>query len=323
MRTLFTIALMALQGYHVLHASAEGVWEELTPMPEGRSGMIAFINEDSAPAYFGGSSWNKDVKQIHTSGFSLGNGMWLPLDSLEKPLAYATVASRGTQLFAAGGMDGDNLHPSILVVEANSKSTRIEINPSQARIYAGGALIVNAFYQIGGSTELSPLRPTAAISKWESDSWTEVAELPEGPLINPATVTWKNSILIFGGGIPQSGGLKNTDAVYAFETSAGTWTKRGELPAPSRGSVVLSIPDVGVIVVGGSLDQGFSSQVVLFNPENNVLIPLANLPVGLLLPALVSNGKWVYVFGGEDAAKHRSPRVFRAGLSELIQSRGK
>lgn len=306
-----------------LYASSEPVWEELTPMPEGRAGMISFLTDQSEPAYYGGSSWDDTGKQIHSSGYSLRSGKWDPLKSLKEPIAYAAVAGAEGMLYAAGGTDGIGLRSTLFTLNSNLQQSKKEIIPSQARIYAGAAFLENAFYQVGGSIELSPLSPCAVISKFEHGSWNDVGKLAEGPLINPAVASWKGNILIFGGGIPKADGLKNTDSVYSFDPKEESWTKQANLPAPTRGAAAITVPDVGVLVIGGYVDpSGFSEQILLFDPQKNQFHSLARLPAALMLPAVVSNGKWVYIFGGEDAAKHRSPRVFRAGLSKLIRSRG-
>lgn len=41
--------------------------------------------------------------------------------------------------------------------------------------------------------------------------------------------------------------------------------------------------------------------------------------MGLMLPEVVATEKYVYVFGGENAPKHRSNRLFRAPLTKLMQ----
>ncbi len=289
-------------------------------MPEGRSGMIAFLTTDSEPAYYGGSSWNETGKRIHASGYALRNGQWQPLDSLPKPIAYAAVASENGLLYAAGGTDGIDLHPTILAMSDRQRPL-VEIIPSQARVYAGAAFVDGVFYQIGGSTNLSPLVPSDAVSKFEQGSWNDVGQIPEGPLINPAVCLWKGRILVIGGGRPSPEGLENSDAIFSFDPKEQAWTKRAKFPAPARGAVAVLISDHGVLIVSGYPDPPvFSPQIQLFDPEKNNFVSLASLPIGLMLPAVVTSGKWIYVFGGEDAPKHRSNRVYRTALSRLMES---
>ncbi|MGK0240937.1 MAG: hypothetical protein ACI92G_004428 [Candidatus Pelagisphaera sp.] len=39
-----------------------------------------------------------------------------------------------------------------------------------------------------------------------------------------------------------------------------------------------------------------------------------------MLPAVVKIDNWIYVFGGEDAPRHRSNQVYRASLIDLLES---
>lgn len=284
--------------------------------------MVAFTTPDSKPAYFGGTSWEDGIKRFHASGFVLDNGSWKSLEPLADPIAYAAVASKDGLIYAVGGTDGTELHPETLVFKPSPKIVSSDTYRSQYRVYAGAAWLGTALYLLGGSTELSPLNPTASVSKLEMDRWSDVSQLPEGALINPAVATWKTEILVFGGGLPTENGLENTSSVYAFEPAENAWTKHQSLPAPTRGTVALSLPDIGILVAGGYIEEGdFSSNLLLFDPDSDTLETLAQLPVSLMLPALVSDGKWLYLYGGEDAPGRRSNRAFRASITDLLKNR--
>ncbi len=320
MRFLFAIVLASFLGIPHAYSSLDRVWAELTPMPEGRSGMIAIITQKLEPAYYGGSSWDENGKRIHATGFVYRDNEWRPLISLKNPIAYAAVARNEGLLYIAGGTDGSDLKPSLLSISPHLQQTTIEINPSQAHIYAGAAFVEHAFYLLGGSTKISPLTASATISKFEQGSWENVGQLPEGSLINPAVVSFSGNILVFGGGILKAEGLKNTDSVYSFATANRAWTKVSRLPDPIRGAVALSIPDTGILLIGGYIEPStFSSQVVFFDHKKKEFHSLARLPMGLMLPGVVATEKYVYVFGGENAPKHRSNRLFRAPLTKLMQ----
>lgn len=321
MRPFLAIIVASLGGFQMLFSAPERVWNELPPLPEGRSGMVSFVTSQSEPAFYGGSSWSENGKQIHATGYVFRENEWQPLDSLKGPIAYAAVAPKKTQLWATGGTDGIGVLPKALKLSSNRLIREFPIIPSQARIYAGAAFVDNAFYQLGGSTELSPLAPSTTISKYEQGSWLDVGQLPEGSLINPAVATWKNRILIFGGGIPSAEGLKNTDSIFSFEPVERAWTKQTDLPAPTRGTVSLTLPEIGILLVGGYRDStDFTPQVLLFDPVENRALSLAPLPLGLMLPAVVATENRVFVFGGEDAPRHRSRMVYQAKLSTLLES---
>lgn len=320
MRPLLAIAILISLGFPLSQAALDSIWEELEPMPEGRSGMMAFSLNDSEPAFYGGSSWDDGEKRIHASGYVLRENQWRPLAPLQTPTAYAAVALGDDFLYAAGGTDGIQLNPNLFTQSPNLQRQFFKLPPLQTRLYAGAAYLNWAYYQIGGSTQLSPPAPTNSISKFEGNAWKDLGTLLEGPLLNPAVSAWKKSLLVFGGGLPGENGLINTDTVQAFDTKNGTWTRRAPLPVPTRGTVAIPIPKIGILIVGGYADpKVFSPQSLLYDPEKNTFTPLPDLPTGLMLPAALLAGQWVYVFGGEDAPQNRSARVFRTNLYRLSQ----
>ncbi len=321
-RTLFAVTFLSWLGIHTLFASHDSVWKELAPMPEGRAGMFAMISEGGEPIYLGGTSWVSGEKKFYASGYEMRNGKWYPVHSLGKAVAYAAVASGNEQLYAIGGTDGVGLRSTIIMMDSTRQIKDVEIAISGIRIYAGAALVDEVFYQIGGSANLSPLVPSGLVSKFEHGSWSDFGQLPEGPLINPSVATWGKNILVFGGGVPHPEGLKSTDSIYSFDLTDQSWTKLKNLPKPSRGAATLSLPTVGILVIGGYFKPaGSSPEVLLFEPGNKELVSLASLPMGLLLPAVVATEQWIYVFGGEDLPKHRSAHVYRASIAKLIHSR--
>ena len=286
--------------------------------------MIAFPLNGSEPAFYGGSSWDDGEKRIHASGYVLHDSKWLPLIPIPIPTAYAAVAVEDPLLYVAGGTNGIQLNRVRFIQHSNLRQQFLELAPSQARIYAGASYLNGTFYQIGGSTQLSPLVPSNSISKFENETWTELGTLPEGPLINSAVAAWKDRIFVFGGGIPGENGLENTRSVFAFSPQNHSWEAQAPLPVAVRGAVAISIPGVGILLIGGYTDTtSFSAQALLYDPEANTLTPLPVLPIGLMLPGAVLTEKWIYVFGGEDAPQHRSQRAFRTDRFRFLSQRNR
>ena len=319
MRPLLVIIFLPFLGLQLGLYSTETLWEELPAMPEGRGGMVAFTNSHNEPGYYGGTSWSDNVKRFHANGYVLSNDEWRELPSLSEPIAYASVAGDKNTLYASGGTTGTQLRPSILLLDTRTLKTSIVETSGNVCYYAGGALVNNVLYQLGGSRAQSPLAPHPFIDKFINDEWVKVTPLPEGALINPAVAALGNHIYIFGGGVLGEEGIRNTGSTYVFNSKDSSWVRLASLPSPRRGSVALNIPDIGIIIVGGYLDfSEFTSQVLLYDSEIDTFETLVDLPFGLLLPAVVYTGEWIYVVGGEDAPKHRSNRVFRISTKALV-----
>ncbi|MDA7641127.1 hypothetical protein N8787_05750, partial [Opitutaceae bacterium] len=104
-----------------------------------------------------------------------------------------------------------------------------------------------------------------------------------------------------------------------FNTLSQSWKTQAALPLAVRGAVAIPIPGVGILLIGGYANSTtFSAQALLYDPEADNLTTLTELPIGLMLPGAVLTEKWIYVFGGEDAPQHRSPRVFRTHRSRFL-----
>lgn len=91
------------------------------------------------------------------------------------------------------------------------------------------------------------------------------------PLTDPiayAAVAAKDGVIYAVGG---TDGTELRPGTVVFNSSPKiAWTKRQSLPAPTRGTVALALPDIGILVVGGYIEEGvFSPDLLLFGgPEH-------------------------------------------------------
>src|SRR5688572_20171115 len=95
-------------------------WQSLEKMPEGRSGVIAFVTEQNEIAYYGGTAWTESEKHTFANGYRLTNKGWLPLDALTSPVAYAPHGQSDDCVLAFGGLDGNSVLPEVLEVKTSS-----------------------------------------------------------------------------------------------------------------------------------------------------------------------------------------------------------
>lgn len=124
----------------------------------------------------------------------------------------------------------------ILDLKRNLKYKLIETNPLQTRIYAGAAIIKGAFYQVGGSTVIPPIKPSLSVTKFERGKWSNAGHLPNGPLINPAVANWKNRIVVFEGGRPSADGMKTPKPSSPTTPKKTRGKERPTCPTPSEAS---------------------------------------------------------------------------------------
>lgn len=162
--------------------------------------------------------------------------------------------------------------------------------------------------------------------------WTAIAELKEG---NASSLGYAGmvcgvhqEVLIMAGGanfpeaMPWDGGAKYySDQIHILENrhSLCDWNVYNEslLPEPIAYAGSANT-DLGVVYAGGISDQGLSSKTFLLTwnekDQQVVCTRLADLPIAVSSPAMVSKGSVVYLIGGEGESDS-SDRVFRMDLA--------
>ena len=299
--------------------SPSGGWQPLESMPEGRSGMLAFTTTGGGIAYYGGTAWRGSERQVFADGYYLSAEGWKSLDPLANPVAYAPHAQGDCGFLALGGFDEAGV--SRRTIEAVGNLVRVVFRTPHARMtaYAPGVYLEGALYAVGGSAGVVHPEPSAAVLRLLNGAVCRVSEFPGGPVVNAAASAWGREIYVFGGGKSNGFGvLINSREAWAYDVGKDEWLQMPDLPEAVRGAVAVTVPGYGILLVGGYGDEGgFSSAVWLFEPVGRTFHRWADLPRGLLLPAVVRSAGWLYVWGGEDAPRSRSDAVYRISLEGL------
>lgn len=148
---------------------------------------------------------------------------------------------------------------------------------------------------------------TRAQQVLENVSWKILAPIPDptGYAGSFAGLS-HGSLLVVGGanfpdgGAPWTGSVKKwTNKVFVLDSVSGEWRNAGQLPSPIGYGGSVSFNDQ-LIIIGGSNEQGHSSQVNCLEWRENELrtrrLPDLPFPVANM-PAVLLNG-FVYVAGG-------------------------
>lgn len=137
--------------------------------------------------------------------------------------------------------------------------------------------------------------------------WEELAPIPDSiGYAGSFAGTCKTGILMAGGanfpngGTPWNGGAKVWyDTIYFYDPAIDNWLVAGKLPQPAGYGVTVSLPE-GLLLIGGSNQDGHLASVLLVNYENKQLSFKAfpSLPVPLANSSGALVGNTVYVAGG-------------------------
>lgn len=167
-----------------------------------------------------------------------------------------------------------------------------------ARAYAGGALLGDDLYVIGGGSTSGP-RSLTEVYDTLGDIWRAGAALPVG-LEQFGIATEDNRIYVAGGYRATNGDEGTTEtesnSVWVFDLSLGAWVAGPAMPAPRVG---LSLASVGgkIYAIGGKGPN--AERIFVLDPDQNRWsIAKSTLPAPRSDCAVVVSGGEIYVIGG-------------------------
>lgn len=287
-------------------------------MPEAEAGgAAAWLGGELILA--GGTKWAGGKKRFlrSTQIYEPGADRWRTGPNLTFEMAYGPFVSSAGGLEVFGGIGSEGVHRESWVLSAGSKAWKRSGTVPADVLLGGAAAAGGSVYLLGGCPDAADLTRCSDIVWKRSDSgeWQEVSRLPQGPLALHAVAASRSQIYVFGGCSMAEGQVRNHAEAWTFDIGTSKWTRLPPLPEAARGVVGVMPDSTQVLLVGGYAAAGFTSQVLTFDTKTRTYRALRDLPVGLMGVAAVSDGKRIYVAGGEDKPRNRSPRLLRAELS--------
>ncbi|HEY4344445.1 MAG TPA: kelch repeat-containing protein [Parvibaculum sp.] len=196
----------------------------------------------------------------------------------------------------------------IVGTSARADGWREGVPMTTARAYAGGALVGDDLYVIGGSSTSGP-RSLTEIYDTVGDIWRASAALPVG-LEQFGIVAADNKIYVAGGyetaGPDADTTETESNALWIYDLSLGSWVSGPAMPLPRVG---LNLASVGgkIYAIGGSGPN--AGQIFVFDPQaNRWTTSRTSLPEPRSDSAIAVVGDAIYIIGG--LANHvATPRV--------------
>lgn len=296
-------------------------WEPLAPMPEPNGGFAcAVLNGKLIVA--GGTNWKDDTKHWLDVIWSYdpATNKWSSIGRLPNPCAYAASGVIDNRLVIAGGSDGKTALKDILAVKPDGQCGKEGELPG-GRVFSASAVLNNDLWLAGGATdpaELKTLTPTVYRVSF-GDVPVKVSIEPAagstGFGIGTAAMAWKR-VFVFGGAqFDPEDQVKNLDEIRVLNAK----DPQAVLPFAIRGLSALALSEHHIYLAGGYPGdaQGFSDQAWIFLATSGRLVPAKSLPIKAMVH-LISGDGWAYCLGGEDQKKHRSDKMWRIRLEELL-----
>lgn len=292
-------------------------WTQVAPMPPGEAGgAAAWLGGELVLA--GGTTWVANEKHFlrTTQIYTPGADRWRTGPDLPSAMAYGPFVSSTDGLEVFGGTDGAGaVRESFLLKPPFTHWTRSGSVPADV-LLGSATLVGDSVYLMGGCPDAADLtRCSDAV--WRRDAkggWKQISRLPQGRLALQAAAPSGSNIIIFGGCSMTEGRVLNHNQVWSFDTANETWEQAPALPASVRGLTAVALNRTQIVLLGGYTDAGFSDAVLLYDVRTREYKTLRRLPLPVMGAAAVLAGKQLYIAGGEDKARSRSSKVFRAEL---------
>ncbi len=126
----------------------------------------------------------------------------------------------------------------------------------------------------------------------DTDTWTELAPVPEGGGEGPTAACLEGKIHVMGG--------DGTDRHFVYDVATDTWTAAAPLPRPVWGAAAAAL-DGKIVLAGGDSDfffGGTSNEVNIYDAASDTWTTGASMPAAASTPGFAQAGELLYVVGG-------------------------
>jgi hypothetical protein len=326
MKSVWSSALMTFTATGMI-AAAE--WEPIAPLPVPNGGFATGAVQGQI-VIAGGTTWKDDVKVWLDDVwvYDAAANQWKSLGKLPNPLAYGVSAEIDDGLLIAGGFDGKQSRTEVLKIGAEKK-----ISTTPHRLAAGTGLAVggllgqgseSSLYVFGGSPDPAKLDGVLPFGQRVSLKTDKPELLPENKsvhlFISTGCVCGDAFYAFTSARATSPTTVENLSDARVFRPETMTWSPIRPYPMSWRGVTALRLDDSQIYLAGGygGDPDSFRSAAFVYNTKKNNYRLGKALPIAAMV-GLVSDGKYVYCLGGEDAKKHRTDKCWRIPLSELLK----
>lgn len=167
-----------------------------------------------------------------------------------------------------------------------------------ARAYAGGVVIGDDLYVIGGSSTSGP-RSLTEIYDTVGNIWRAAAALPVG--LEQFGITFNDNKIYVAGGFATAGPDSETrevesNSLWIFDLSLGAWIKGPSMPAARIGLGLASVAGK-IYAIGGSGPN--AGQVFIFDPQaSRWTTSKVSMPAPRIGASVTVFNNEIYVIGG-------------------------
>lgn len=261
-----------------------------------------------------------------------GAGSWQNLPDYPLPVMDNVVGSYEGKLYSVGGTQTSfNFEPGYLNLDKQNyvytpgatSWTQIADLP-QYRTAATGAFLDGTLYVVGGLDYASTgggatTESTTYAYHPDSDSWSQVANLPQALAYSSAAV-YDGQLYVIGG---ETSGQASTTAAYRYDPASDTWTQIADYPVAMDSGGCGGIVG-GVVCAGGRSMQsnGGSTELTntyVYNPATDTWSAGASMPYPDYLGSYSSANGELQIAGGYATLAAGEGSVYGPVTSHALQ----
>ncbi|HOX39174.1 MAG TPA: hypothetical protein PL033_14410 [Candidatus Brocadiia bacterium] len=242
---------------------------------------------------------------------------WLPGPQMPRRRAggHAFPTSDGFAIF--GGCEGDAaLASGVELAFRHGKAVWTQtVNLPSPRVYGSATCVSGKYFIAGGTSDPAGLSPSPdSFITYDpgmtEKGWTALEPMPQ-PCVNACAVGIAEKVYIFGGCVPDKDkGVINLDRAACYDPASMKWEAIAPAPFPCRGWTAIAWRNRYAILMGGyaglGAGDGFTNRVIVFDTVTRSYRDSAPMPMANFTESVLA-GKTIYLIGGEDAKKHRTP----------------
>lgn len=329
-----TRALCLSAAFFITSPALSAEWESLPPLPAPAGGFVCGALEHRL-VVVGGTNWEGGKKNwlrtIHE--FDPKSGRWETVKDLQDgPAAYAvslvsTKASEHMHLSFIGGTDGQKPLKSLTIVDGIKTIAQPVAGLPDSIVLSAGGQVGDKIILAGGTNDAANVAgfQLTTVSVERAGGGWKVGKLPDYPgkaFGTAASAAAGGELFVFGGANWDAGAMAvvNANEAHAFSVAKNEWRKLKPLPFAIRGLTAVALDDGHVYLAGGFKTdaEGFTDEAYVYDVKADTYRPSKPLPYRAMVGLAVLDG-FVYCLGGEDKQKHRTDKVFRIAVTELLK----
>lgn len=247
-------------------------------------------------------SWNKRTQQVEKAS----------LPDLPAAVTAAGVASVGNIVYIAGGDEAVNSSGKFFYINITAKKPEWQRLPDIPVPLANAALVAvkKKLFLIGGRTKtpagISRLHSSVYYFDLDKNKWYNAANISDGNYNTPFTATAAFNIgdenIVLAGG--DKGDVFHRIENYLYQMAHTASDKQKAQLLAEKNQLILH-------------HQGFSTDVLLYNIQNNAWSKIAGMPYAAqVTTSAVPWGKDLFICSGEIRPGVRSPKIIRIQLEK-------